>query len=92
MYPRSEGSDFDFDYYRDSHMAMVASKLGDACDSWSIDKVTGGQFEAIGYLNVTNLETFGAVMTENREVFTADALNYTTVTPEVVVSEIFATS
>lgn len=92
LYPKIGDASFDHDYYSATHMPLVASKLGDICDSWSVDKVVNGRFEAIGYLYINDPQAFGAAMAENREEFTQDIANCTTIAPEVVLSEISAGS
>lgn len=87
-YPKTEGTTFDHDYYKDRHMPLVASKLGDTCQSWSVDKVMDGPLEAIGYLVVDDLGAFGAKMTEHGAEIMGDVANYTGITPQLVVSEI----
>lgn len=88
QYPKTEGQTFDHDYYKDSHMPLVASKLGETCQSWSVDKVMDGPFEAIGYLVVDDLGSFGAKMTEHGAEIIGDVANYTGITPQLIVSEI----
>ena len=88
LYPKTEGTTFDHDYYRDSHMPLVASRLGDTCQSWSSDKVLDGPFEAVGYLMVDDLAAFQAKMGEHAGEIMGDVANYTAITPQLVVSEI----
>src|SRR5690349_18689692 len=42
MYPNTPGSRFDHDYYRDKHMPLVKARMGDACQSYTIDKGLAG--------------------------------------------------
>jgi uncharacterized protein (TIGR02118 family) len=88
LYPKTDGTTFDHEYYRSTHMPMVASKLGATCQSFSVDKVVDGDFEAIGYLVVDDLAAFGAKMAENGAEIMGDVPNYTAITPQMVVSEI----
>ncbi len=88
LYPKTDGATFDHDYYRTSHMPMVASKLGDNCTEWSADQVLDGPFEAIGYLWVDDVETFGATMAEHGAAIMGDIPNYTSITPQLVVGKI----
>jgi uncharacterized protein (TIGR02118 family) len=89
-YPKTDGATFDHEYYRSTHMPMVAARLGDTCTSWSVDKVVDGPLEAIGYLVVDDLATFGAKMAEHGAEIMGDVVNYTDTIPQLVVSEITA--
>ena len=42
MYPNTPGARFDHDYYRDKHMPLLKSRMGDACKSYTIDKGLAG--------------------------------------------------
>lgn len=90
LYPKTDGATFDHDYYRTSHMPLVAGKLGDVCTEWSADQVLDGPYEAIGYLWVNDLEKFGSTMAEHGAEIMGDVPNYTTITPQLVVSQINA--
>jgi uncharacterized protein (TIGR02118 family) len=88
LYPKTEGTTFDHDYYTASHMPMLADRLGDNCTGWGADKVIDGPFEAIGYVHVGDLGAFGATMTEHGAEILGDVPNYTGITPQLVVSEV----
>jgi uncharacterized protein (TIGR02118 family) len=88
LYPKTDGATFDHGYYKDSHMPMVASKLGDNCTSWGVDQVIDGPYEAIGYLVVDDVENFGATMAEHGGAILGDIPNYTSIQPQLVVSQI----
>ncbi|MDX6231894.1 MAG: hypothetical protein QOH68_862 [Nocardioidaceae bacterium] len=90
LYPASDGTGFDHDYYVNTHMPLVAERLGEVCQGWSTDRPVGGRLVAIGYLTVTDQAEFGRLMQANRDEFTADIANCTGSTPEVVFSEIIA--
>src|SRR3954452_10926703 len=42
MYPRTDGSTFDMDYYPSSHMPMLAECLGDSCRGWGAAAIAEG--------------------------------------------------
>ena len=86
LYPKTDESTFDMDYYTSTHMPMLASALGDACLGWGADKTTSGPYEAIGWALVSSAEAFGAA-TANGEI-SADVSNYANVRPEVVIGDI----
>ncbi len=90
LYPTTEGATFDHDYYLKSHIPMVAARLGENCTSWGVDKVLDGPYVAIGYLVVNNLEAFGASMAEHGAEIIGDVANYTSIAPQMVVSELAA--
>ena len=87
-YPKTDGATFDHDYYKSTHMPLVAARLGDNCTSWGIDKVIDGPLEAIGYFVIDDLAGFGGTMTEHGAEIMGDVANYTSITPQVVVSEV----
>lgn len=69
---------------------MVAARLGENCTSWGVDKVISGPYVAIGYLVVSDLDAFGASMAEHGAEIIGDVANYTSIAPEMVVSELAA--
>jgi len=42
MYPNTPGARFDHKYYKDKHMPMVKSKMGDACTHYTVDRGLAG--------------------------------------------------
>ena len=43
MYPNKSGARFDHEYYRDKHMPLVKSRMGDSCKYYTVDKgIAGG--------------------------------------------------
>ena len=88
LYPKTDGATFDHDYYRTSHMPMVADRLGDNCTGFGVDKVLDGPFEAIGYLHVDDLARFGESMGSHGAEIIGDVANYTSIAPQMVVSEV----
>ena len=64
MYPKSEGSTFDMDYYANKHMPMLKELFGDKMKHLAIDKGISGRlptdpmpYMAIGYLYFDSIET-----------------------------------
>ena len=37
-YPKGENERFDHDYYRDTHMPLVAKRMGEHCKHYTVDK------------------------------------------------------
>ena len=60
LYPKTDESTFDMDYYTSTHMPMLTAALGDDCQSWGADKITSGPYEAIGWALVSSAEAFEA--------------------------------
>jgi uncharacterized protein (TIGR02118 family) len=90
LYPSTEGATFDHDYYLKSHMPMVAGHLGTNCASWGVDKVLDGPHVAIGYLVVEDITAFQTAMAEHGAEILGDLANYTTIAPQIVVSQLVA--
>ncbi|TDC89946.1 EthD family reductase [Actinomadura sp. 7K507] len=88
LYPKTDESTFDMDYYTSTHMPMLAAALGDDCQSWGADKITSGPYEAIGWALVSSAEAFGAAMTEKGAEIRDDVANYTNVRPDVVMGDV----
>jgi len=38
MYPNTPGARFDHEYYRDKHMPLVKTRMGDSCKYYTVDK------------------------------------------------------
>lgn len=95
MYPNSEGSTFDMDYYSNSHMPMVARLLGDSLKSLSIDKGIAGRspeepvpYLAIGYLYFDKLSAYQNSFGPVAEQIVGDIPNYTNIQPVIQISEV----
>jgi uncharacterized protein (TIGR02118 family) len=93
VYPRSEDSTFDTDYYVGSHMPMVAQKWPQVT-RWEVDLAGPDQpHHAVGHIYVDSMDAFGAAMAEpgTGDVM-SDIVNYTNVQPTMYVSEVAASS
>jgi uncharacterized protein (TIGR02118 family) len=88
LYPKTDESSFDMDYYTATHMPMLADALGDACTGWGATAAMGGDYEAIGWAMVTSKEAFDAAMAEHGAKIMGDVANYTNVAPELVMGEV----
>ncbi len=88
LYPKTEDSTFDMDYYTSTHMPMVAKAFGDGCQGWGAAVVMSDKHSAIGWVLIDSMETFNAAMAEQGAAIMADVANYTNQTPEVVMGEI----
>ncbi len=90
MYPKSDDSTFDMDYYVATHMPMLADALGEACQSWGATKVKTDGWEAIGWAMVDSQEAFDAAMAEHGAAIMGDIPNYTNQAPQLVIGDITA--
>ena len=95
MYPKSEGSTFDMDYYANKHMPMLKELFGDKMKHLAIDKGISGRlptdpmpFMAIGYLYFNSIEEYNAAFGPNAEKILGDIPNYTNVRPTLQISEV----
>lgn len=86
LYPKTDESTFDMDYYTSTHMPMLAAALGEDCQNWGADKITSGPYEAIGWALVSSTEAFSAAI-EDGEI-SADVANYSNVRPDVVMGDV----
>jgi uncharacterized protein (TIGR02118 family) len=91
LYPRSDDSTFDIDYYVNNHMAIVQRELGDALKGCGVDEGVGGDnpapYHCIGYLVFDKADDFFTGMANAPET-RADVGNFTNVTPQLQFSEI----
>lgn len=95
MYPYAEGKTFNIEYYETKHMPMVAEFLGSNLVKYTIEKgIASGipnqplPFMAIGTFYVKSLSDYQAAIGPNRDAIRADFLNYTNISPIILVSEV----
>jgi uncharacterized protein (TIGR02118 family) len=88
MYPKTDDSTFDMDYYVGTHMPMLAEALGDACQSWGASTVKTGDWEAVGWALVSSQEAFDEAMKSAGASIMGDVPNYTNVRPQMVIGDV----
>jgi uncharacterized protein (TIGR02118 family) len=95
MYPNKSGARFDHAYYRDKHMPLVQSRLGDACKFYTVDKgLAGGApgaeptYVAMCHIFSDSVEAFQAGMGRHGQEIMGDIPNYTDLQPVIQVSEV----
>ena len=89
FYPKTEGADFDHDYYRDTHVPLACATWG--IDAVEIDKGVDGPYVAAVHFTFESLEAVQAAMgSEGTGAVLADVANYTTIAPVLQTSEIVA--
>jgi len=88
LYPASEGSTFDMEYYKTKHRALCEEVLGPL--TFSVEPGIPGQpYMAIGHLVYESMEAMQAGMGGARAgEAQADVANYTNVTPQIQIGEI----
>jgi uncharacterized protein (TIGR02118 family) len=95
LYPNSEGTHFDEDYYVNKHMPMVADKLASAMVRYEIDKGVAGAtpgapapFVAAVHMFFDSLQSFQGAFGANAGPIMADIPNYTDAQPTIQISEV----
>lgn len=95
MYPYAAGKSFNMDYYEAKHMPMVAGYLGANLVKYTIEKgVASGipnqplPYAAIGIFYVKSLQDYQLAIGPKRDSIRADFVNYTDITPIILVSEV----
>lgn len=95
MYPNMPGARFDHDYYRDTHMPLVASRMGSSCNYYTIDRglaggTPGAEAAYIGmcHLFCDSVEAFQTGFGPHADEIMADIANYTDLTPTIQISEV----
>jgi uncharacterized protein (TIGR02118 family) len=95
MYPNKSGARFNHDYYRDKHMPLVKSRLGDKCRYYPVDKGLGGgapdapaTYVAMCHIFCDSVEAFQAGFGPHAQEIMADIPNYTDLSPVIQISEV----
>ena len=85
MYPKGDGTTFDLDYYRTTHMDIVQRTMSPT--KIEIDDVNDGPFVAIGHLYFESPDAFGAAIGAGDEA-SADVANFTNAVPTMQISNV----
>lgn len=95
MYPNTPGARFDHDYYRNVHMPLVKARMGDACQSYTVDRGLAGDgagtpptYVAMCHLFCNSVADFEAGFGPHADEILADIANYTDLTPVLQISEV----
>ncbi len=96
LYANGPDKTFNMDYYEQNHMPMVAELMGDAMNSWAIDKGIASNapdqpvpYLAIGYLYFDSLSVYQEAFGPNAAQIVGDIPNYTNIQPVVQISEVY---
>jgi uncharacterized protein (TIGR02118 family) len=94
LYPNSEGSTFDVEYYKRTHMKLVWQKLGTLgllrCEVDAGVETGDGErppYAAIGYMYFETLAQFESAFAPAVDELIADVPNYTNIEPVLQTSE-----
>lgn len=95
MYPSTPGARFDHEYFRDSHMPLVKSLMGESCLFYTVDKglAGGAPGEPPTYISMCHIfcdsvGTFQSGFGPHAKAVMADIPNYTDITPVMQISEV----
>jgi len=88
LYPRTDDSTFDMDYYTSKHMPLLAERLGDSCQGWGAAAIAEGKYAAMGWAMVTSQDDLDATLKEHGAEIMGDVPNYTNVQPDLLVGEV----
>jgi len=93
IYPATEGTHFDFEYYLGTHMALVSEHMGAHIQSTLVTRgLAGGPdtppgFHAVASLVFADQEALGAAMAKAGPVI-ADIPNFTDTKPDMLIGEV----
>jgi len=94
LYPNSEGSSFDVEYYRNRHMKLVEDRLAPlGMVGWEVDAGVGGMDDApppyacIGYVIFNTVQEFKDAFAKAGDELIADVPNYTNITPVIQIGD-----
>ena len=95
MYPNTPGARFNHEYYRDKHMPLVKSRMGDNCKYYTVDKgLAGGvpgapaTYVAMCHIFCDSVEAFQAGFGPHAKEIMADIPKYTDLSPVIQISEV----
>ena len=95
LYPNSETTKFDMDYYLAHHIPLVQKLLGAALRGVCVEQgVSGGQadsspaYVAMGHLLFDSVEDFQASFGPHAPAIVGDIPNYTNSQPTIQISEV----
>ena len=95
LYPNSDGSRFNMDYYCNRHIPMLLKKLGRACRRVAVEEglAVGSPgstpvFVAMGHLYFRSIKAFQIAFNPHEAAIMEDLPNYTNVRPTIQISTV----
>ncbi len=94
LYPATEGTTFDHDYYQNTHFGIVQSHMGDGLVAMIASKgLAGGPdvppgFHAIATMTYENMDAMQAALGKAEPVL-GDIPNYTNCTPQMLIGQTY---
>ena len=95
FYKNASNSEFDFDYYLNTHMPLVKKRLADfGMGEFEVERgIEAADGEAAPYICIVHIEfptkdNFMRGFEKHGEELSADVPNYTNIAPEMQISEI----
>lgn len=95
LYPISDGTTFDVDYYKAIHLPLVSEHMGDHIDSVLVTYgLAGGPdvppgYHAVASMVFANQEALNAALGVAKPVLN-DIPNFTNVAPQMLIGEVIA--
>jgi uncharacterized protein (TIGR02118 family) len=95
MYANKPGARFDHEYYRDKHMPLLKSRMGERCKYYTIDKGLSGAapgesatYIAMCHVFCDSVESFQQGFGPHATEILGDIPNYTDLAPVIQISEV----
>lgn len=95
LYPNSDGSQFDFDYYTNTHIALARERLaafgmGRVEVERGVEGMDGGEptYACIAHVEFSSLDNLRRGFEAHADELLADVPNYTNIEPQVQISEV----
>ncbi|MCJ7871793.1 EthD family reductase [Marinovum sp. 2_MG-2023] len=96
LYPATDGTTFDMDYYLGTHIPMVGEHMGAFIENVLVTKGLGGgapdapaQYHAVATMTFADKDALNAALAAAPPVV-ADIANFTNVEPQMMVGEVIA--
>jgi uncharacterized protein (TIGR02118 family) len=95
LYPNTEGSKFDMNYYLHTHTPMLQQKLGAALKSVAIEEgIAGGTpgsrptYRVLCHLGFDSVDVFQKAFAPHAKDIMGDIANYTDVQPVIQIGDV----
>jgi len=95
MYPAADGARFDHEYYRNMHMPLLKTRMGDKCRSYTVEKgLSGGApgsapaYVGMCHIYCDSVLDFQQGFGPHAKEIMGDIKNYTDIEPVIQISEV----